>query len=504
MFKRKTYEMLTELSRPFFYSPFYIALMTLAGIFGFVFSRELEAIFFIAFFLILNMIIQRDVLPSFINFVIIGMIPLARYGDVDYFVPVFWMFAGYNETLKSIVAQHDGALWFNLIGGLVITMIFVSFFLHMLIYPVKFKRGRFFYPTLFVAVSILLGGAFYLPWDSYFSFPGFFYVIFLGPVMVLIYLFIENYLPHMDENRIEHFAKMMVYVGIMGIVMGVIMPAAGGDEGIVTVLESGPGRRFQWRNNLSNNLLMSMPFAFYLAVKGKWFIPYFLLGVLQYVILVFSYSRGGIIFSTLILPFLMIGAFIFIKGNRLKALMTLSFVLAMLHLVFLQWDMSYTEVAYDVLERIEISRDEARARMFFQALERFSAYPVFGTGLATDVIYSPQPMAMQWYHSTVSQVLGSLGLLGVLAYTYQELVRLYTVFEVKAKFNFFALMAFMGFAGYSLVNVGYFVPLPYVTMLMAILMIVERYNKTMLKNEDLYEKEKLPFKFLNGQNGLEG
>jgi len=496
MWKRVKSMNIDGLTQSFFYSKAYIAIITIGGILGFVFSYEIEAILFVASFVVLNLFFQRDVLPSLLNLMIIGMIPLARYGDVDYFVPFFWYLEPFSASLTPYVEQYTGSvilLWTSLF---VVIGVAVGFIMHFIIFPPHFKRGRFFYPTLFVMGSILFGGLFHLSVSEYFSFPAVYYVIFLGPVMMLIYVFIECYYPSINEKSVHHFASMMIGVGLMGIVMGTVLPAVGHRESIETIFQTGLERRYQWRNNLSNNLLMSMPFAFYLAVKTKWFVPFFLIGLLQYITLVFSYSRGGIIFSTLSLPILLGLTFVFMKKHRLKFVITLSFVTGALQLLFVFWDTNALVVIGDIHQRVTISTEEVRALMFVQALERFKAYPIFGTGFATSVIYSPQPMGMAWYHSTVSQVIGSLGLIGVITFLYQEMIRLYTLFEVPLKFNLFALVAFFGFSGYSLVNVGYFVPLPYVVMLLVMFMVVERYNRTFTEQPATLKNEKVSLDLL--------
>jgi hypothetical protein len=98
---------------------------------------------------------------------------------------------------------------------------------------------------------------------------------------------------------------------------------------------------------------------------------------------------------------------------------------------------------------------------------------------------------MYWYHSTIFQILGSLGIVGLIAYTYQEIVRIVTLLKVRSRFNLFTLLSLAGFAGYSMVNVGYFVPLPFVAMLVHMFIVVDRYNKILKDNPILMLQEKI-------------
>jgi len=98
---------------------------------------------------------------------------------------------------------------------------------------------------------------------------------------------------------------------------------------------------------------------------------------------------------------------------------------------------------------------------------------------------------MYWYHSTLFQILGSLGIVGVIAYGYQEIVRFLTLVNVKSVFNLYTLLSIGGFAAYSMVNVGYFVPLPFVAIVVHMFIVAERYNKILKKNKDLLLEEKI-------------
>ncbi len=492
---RETFEALSDKTKPWFYSPTYIISVTAIGIFGFVFDLELYAILAIAFIVLLNLVFQRDLLPSFLGVAIIGMVPLARYGEVEYFSPLYRIFYPFlPENVQHYVDASGYGAFVQWFAPFVIIGLIIAFTLRPVVYRVQFKKGRFFYTTLAVAVAVTLGGAFYLSPSEYFTFPALYYVFFLGIGMLIIYQAMDNYIDETREDLFDYFSFMMVAVGVMGIAM----VASAYYEHFDVIRESGPGRMFQWRNNLTNNLLLSMPFAFYLSLKRRFGSVYLALGILQFLVLVFSYSRGGIIFGTLVFPPLMLATLYLSKGRRMKQLFVLVLVFALVYVAFETWLVPFDQVLENIMDRVEISREESRARMFVQAVERFFAYPVFGTGLAEDVIYSPQPMAMQWYHSTVSQVLGSLGMVGVIAFLYQELIRAFTIFELRARFNLFVLFALIGFGGYSLVNVGYFVPLPFVYMVLVMFLVLERHNRILRKNPALMDAESLPSNLFNG------
>ncbi len=429
----------------FLYSYGYILLITAIGVIGFFTRQEREAIFLIAMMVSIQWVLVKDVLPSLIALMIIGMVPLAR-NEVDYFMPLFWA----------------------------LTYTVPAWLLHWIIYPPKRQIGRFFLPTLTVAIAITLGGLFSPYYLNNFQGASLYYVIALGIGMVMIYLVVENDLPY-RKDATDYFAKMMIGVGIMGIAMVVSYYFHHWE----TIVGSGPDRYFQWRNNLSNNLLLSMPFAFYLAAKAKFPLVYYLLGTVQFIILVVSFSRGGMIFGTLVFPLLVATLFIVRPKWSLAFIVILGGVFTGLYFFAETYFAGFEATVASMIERVQISPDEARANLLRRAFENLRNYPLFGTGFGytTAPYYNPKPMSMYWYHTTIGQVVGSLGIVGIVAYTFQAIVRTVTLIEKRILFNLFVAFSILGFGGYSMVNVGYFIPLPMVAVLTQMFILVERNNR---------------------------
>ncbi len=432
----------------FFHSSTYMIVLTVIAFLGLYLRLEVLTIFVIGFFVILSWLTSEDILPSFLMVALIGMIALRipRGDELAYFRPLYF------------------------------TPIFIvpAFVAKLFIHPFRLEKGLFFYPTVAVAIAITIGGLFSISLERYFSLPTIYYTVGLGIGMVGIYFILERYLLDRDDI-VDYFSKMMVAIGAVG----TFMLFAAYYEMFGSFFSIQPGSHFQWRNNLSNNLLMSMPFAFYLATKGRFSIFYFILGSLQYLALVFSFSRGGILFGNIIYPLVVIAAITLAKGERIRLLTAFVLFIGITYAVFENWIIPVADVYSAVVNRLTISTQEARANLYRMAWSNFKAYPIFGTGLGFDTSahYNPKTMSMYWYHSTVFQVIGSLGIVGIIAYFYQELVRLKVLVVGDLGFNLFVFIAMIGFSGYSLVNVGYFVPIPFVAMFLTMFMVVERNNK---------------------------
>ncbi len=454
LLETKKFQNISQKADKFFYSNLYIFLITAIGILGFIFSLEIYAIYAIIVITSISWLFCRDIMPSFVAVAIIAMTPLARYAQEGYFDSLYY---------APIIAIP-------------------AFIFHIIAFPPKITLNRFFYTTVAVAIAITLGGVLYLQAKEYFSMPALYYVIGLGIGMVLIYLVLQAYIPKDNAKIANYFARMMVGIGIMGIAMIAFnyihnRELLGRSLGVLA-------RSMQWGNNLSNNLLLSMPFAFYLATKEKYSVFYFVIGILQYIAMLMSLSRGGIIFGTMVFPFALVLTLIIAKKDRKKLLIALSIIVILIIAIYFIW---MTGLFKNILEFLEVRGDEARVGLYKKAWKNFLEHPIFGKGLAYNgqEHYYPEAWCIYWYHSTLFQILGSLGIIGLVAYGYQELIRFFSLVRIKSRFNLFTLLAMMGFAGYSMVNVGYFVPLPFVAMVVHMFLVVDRYNCILKRDKQL-------------------
>jgi len=438
----------SEKNKKFLYSDSYLILVLIIGALGFIFKLEKLTIIILLVFASYNLIVVKDCLPDFLLLTVIAMVPLTRYAEEGYFL-----------SLKYAVP-----------------FVIVALIIHFILYPPKAPTKRFLLPTIAVAISITLGGLFSSTFRDSFKMPALYYVLTLGIGMVGIYLFFESYTEHGNENTGKYFAKMMATLGTLGVIM-VVVTYLKNRELLNTFgqIQS----KFQFGNNLSNNLLLTMPFTFYLATREKNSVLYFILGILQYLAMIFSLSRGGMLASTIMFPVVLGFTLYYGKKDRLKFLISLFVIVAAVSLTIFYRVENFVD---HMLSQIKFDGEEARVNLYKLAWTNFLKYPFFGTGLGFTYpdYYHPQAWCIYWYHSTLFQILGSLGILGILAYGYQYLIRLKTVFVRKDKFNLYVLLSFIGFEGYSLVNVGNFAPLPFVVMLIVMFLVLDRNNEKLL------------------------
>lgn len=438
-----------------FYSNIYLILVVAVSAFGFIMESAYDfksgtALFAMGTLIVLmsaSLLFCKDATPSFVTFCFICMMPLGFYGaHMEDFFHMWWV-------------------------GIFLVP---SFILHMILYPAdKVKADAMFWAIALYAVALLLGGVGYISIQDYLKIPALYYVILLGPGMLCFYIFYQAYLTRDTRESVDYFARAMVALGVTILLIWVsqyyVDFKAGNAIGIFF-----PYRQF--KNNLGNYTLLTMPFAFYLATKRKGLNSaiLFLLGVLQYAALVLSACRGGTVMATVLMPFIVIYSLVVSsKTNRKIFVAQLVLVVAVAVLLMA---LNF-EAVLNKLASLIASGTSGRNELYAEAIRNFKAHPLNGVGIGylNPEIYDLKEMSMFWYHSTILQVIASMGIIGLIAWLFMTIVRL-GVLAKKDKFNIFMLFAFLGFEGYSMINTGDFSPLPFVTMLTFMFVLCSKHN----------------------------
>jgi hypothetical protein len=111
----------------------------------------------------------------------------------------------------------------------------------------------------------------------------------------------------------------------------------------------------------------------------------------------------------------------------------------------------------------------------------FKSNPVFGVGIGytgNEDAYNPVKGAMNWYHMWFAQVIGGLGVLGILAYGYQLVDRFIIFFKNRSMVNLTFLLSYLGLLLMSQVNPGEFCPMPYAALAMTYFALMEKDTKS--------------------------
>lgn len=357
-------------------------------------------------------------------------------------------------------------IWF--IAPAVISIVF-----HFVVYRGKFKIGSSFWGLAAVSVALTVGGLGFISAEDYFSGSALYHMFFLGIVMVGFYLLFKSQLARKRDYDLVEMMLVILYVtGLFAAVMIAIhaLPQTTFEGGIKLVTGFQPG------NNLSTILTFALPCPFFFARKNSW---HLFSACIMAAAMIFSGSRAGLILGVIELLICIIVSAVWDKPKRFF------YVCALVAIVGA--GIALRGQIFEMLEKTGmypvVKDDEARSLLINRAFEYFKKYPVLGHGLGFKGnydLYDPKAGAMGWYHMMIPQVIGSMGIVGILAYLYQAVMHV----RIGAKAIMTAqgerrgavitlLLSYVGVLMMSQVNPGLFCPLPYGLIAMAIFAAID-------------------------------
>lgn len=365
---------------------------------------------------------------------------------------------------SSVLRLYDSAeLWFSYIPAIIPIIPFIV--AHFIIYRPRYRIGKMFFPLLAVAFAVTLGGIGITPVKDYFGLTNLYYVGMLGFGMVILYVIFYNHIgvkPDFDFRR--YLTRTLLYFGAFLVYMILVVY-------FESFIEDKP-LSIQMGNNLSANLMITMPFAFYYStVSRRYSMAFFCLGLLEYLALILSLSRGGMLFGTV----MVVPCSLFAVGKAAKR--DKPFLITALVLSGLVAIIALLAHLDEIIALLAIKKNEARVHLYTGAVKAFLEYPLLGVGFLFNTRSYLPTGAIYWYHSTPFQIIGSMGLIGILAYGYYYVYRFIILWKNrKSKFNICVALAFIGFELLALVNPGTFCPLPYVAFMTSMFAISEKLN----------------------------
>ncbi len=395
-----------------------------------------------------------DIIATLLPFLLACSIAIKCYDSFDVFIKFIW----------------------------VVPLPVIAFVFHMIVYRQKVDWGKTWKGAAAVAVAVTLGGLGKITAPEYFSGTALYHTFGLGIGMLLVYLIMNTkYRAHSEHYTLRfRFSLIMTLVGLFCVFMichhYILF--------IDNFLEKLSPLNFQWRNNVSTILMITMPFAFFLSSKKY---PYIFFGFLQYAAILFTGSRGGALGGTVEFGLCLFALIYSDVRNRKKNLVIIASAVVVALTLFMK---PLIQFFTPVLTRLT-GGDEVREGLISRAVEDFKSNILFGRGLGysgNNDVHNPTKFAICWYHSAPFQVIGSFGLLGVAAYLFQFYNRMSVAWKRTTHFNITLFISYAGLFLMSLVNPGEFCPMPY-GLLATLLFIVCDKNNIAAENSGNIEKE---------------
>lgn len=352
---------------------------------------------------------------------------------------------------------------------------------HLVVYKHKWEIGPNFWGVVAVAVAVTLGGLGTISKSDYFNGTALYYVGALGIGMVIFYLIAKAYIKEFGDYDIyEKFAGILYAMGALACFAIICFYYPEWHM----VKESRNFVNFRSSSNLATMLMITMPFPCYFALKNK----KHLLGLLMiYLAVVLSGSRGGLIMGTVEFFFCLVYLAIYDKKSRFTYICV---ILAAFAIVSVNVDnLLYF---YNINSPSELITDgEERYSLISRVGEDFKSNIFFGRGIGysgNKDIYDPVKGAIFWYHMMIPQIIGSFGLLGVVSYIVQWVIRAKTVLYKTDSYRLILGVSYLGLFLMSQVNPGEFCPIPYSLIAVLVFVMAEKHNDYVKKTKGIDAK----------------
>lgn len=430
--------------RSFFVSEIFMAIEFLIAAVIVITHIEIQGVLIFLLLISAILIICDDVIATTLPFFLVCCFAAKCKGSFDIFVSIWW---------------------------LALFVVFALVF-HFVVYRKKkdYSLGKSFWAIFIVSVAVTLGGLGIITAEEYFAGVSILYVVGLGFGMLFAYWLINaSFKPNDKYYFSDKFSKIMVATAIFACFMIIHHYIAN----IESFLENPRILQFQWRNNLSTMIMLTMPFTFYMSYKKT---PYIFAGILCFGCLLLAGSRGGLIFGGI--EFLICVLTIIIIDKKKRKINIGIFGSIIILGLLLTPDLE--KLLDKTLERfVSFKENKIRVGLYTRAVEDFKSNPMFGRGLGymgNRDIHESAKGALCWYHSTPFQIIGSFGVAGIIAYAFQYYTRI-KIFLLNRKnfFNITIMIAYIGVEMMSLVNPGVFSPI-YLLIVIIFFVIIDRCN----------------------------
>lgn len=388
--------------------------------------------------LVLALWALKWVIPALIILVLLAAFQLifARDGKPALATVVLFIFS--LGDLSKIVSPA-----FYRTAAYIMFPVIVAAFLYRLIRVLlekEFTLGNLFWGMAIAAVVTMLGGIGYAPFSIKhvgivfgMCLAGFgFYLLFVNTIR---------------ENFVKYAAKLLLCAGMLVFLELVILyirtPQA---INMKSLIDLGWGIS----NNIAGILAMAIPLTLYLAIDSKHNYCYIVLAFLLYVGVFLTFSRGNILFvSLLMLPMLV---YVFCRAKRKFGVLIPVVGVAIAALIC--FITMYDKIML-VLEKIlEKGFDgSGREAIYVRAIKEFYKWPIFGTG-----VFGNQWEAGSYnmYHCTILQILVNFGVVGLLGYVLFFYQRYAAFFRSCSAFKIMAFCAVLLNELYGLMDINFY------------------------------------------------
>lgn len=416
----------------FFESRLHMILLTAAGVITTVLSLEHYTIPLLILLLILTAVLDRNFTDMLYPLLLLNAIALRTAGETTMLLKHVWL------AVPAVCA----------------------IILHFIIYYRKMTVGKSFYALCGVSAALLLGGVGIIPLSDYFN-PGgsLYYILFLGLGMMLFYLWMRNYMFSTASYDLKERLLEILYF------LGIFCAFSMLEQGARMLIAFGGFTTFIWSNDICEMMLFALPIPFYFARRhfAHFFVPF-----VFYLSMIPTRSISALAVGLVILLVGIIYSWVYIPQKRVFYVIMV--VIGAIGGVLVLHRFGYLSV--DAVVALLNSEENGRFALLKDAWHNFLRSPILGVGLGYGS-GSSAFMGTRWTHNWLMQILGSMGIVGILAYGYQTFVRARLVFVKTNAFRMIVGLSYLSIFLISMLQPGEFCPMPYELLAVCLFAVLE-------------------------------
>lgn len=345
----------------------------------------------------------------------------------------------------------------------------VGLVLHQIIYKVPFYKGRNFIGIAVLGFAMALGGIFN---HQEYSFIQFGACLAIGVAITYLYFSLSK--NTFDFTKVAHIINALGVFLVLQVITYYYISEDTMDALFTKSLDVGWGIS----NNVALMLLLTMPFTMYLAITNKHIkqFAFYFIFTLEFLAILFSYSRGAI--ASIALGLLaMVPACFFITKHKISYAVSVVVLVALMIVAFRVLSVRYHEYYerfLDYVSRINMGSYNGRRPIYDEILVAFKEHPIFGSGMFSPFynILEEGVGEYQWGHSTLLHTVLTMGLSGVAALLYHFYEKYFYLVKKINKEKFLVLVAFITSGLYGMIDVSYYF-INYMIVLIVILATIE-------------------------------
>lgn len=341
--------------------------------------------------------------------------------------------------------------------------------LHLALWPQTLRMGRSGYGLTLVSLATIFGGSGVISQQDYFQPMSLYYMLGLGGGLLILYVLFRSHLTReRSYDLYDRFMAIFYTIGLTAVILVCTHYVHHWEE----FFALGGVLDFSYRNFCATVLLTTLPVPFYFARKNR---VHLVVCVLFGMAMVLSGSRSALLFGAILT--VLCCCYLVRYGVVSRRTMLLIGAIAVAAMICFGADLlhGFYENRLGDNELIN-SGDKVRLRLLVCSLNDFLHHPLFGIGLgssANNDVFSFVPGSMTFYHNAVAQVIGSMGLLGIVAYGRLAMDRFALLRKERTPFTSAMELSYLGMLMISMTNPGVFCPFPNAVMMAMTFAMVE-------------------------------